>query len=61
MEKSWSILEIKSLQYLTEDDGGNFEFGPEDRRLLFYDETEAENILDELNDEFEGCYSLVEN
>ena len=38
---AFSIMEIQSRLFLTEDAGGNLCFGSEDERLIFYDETEC--------------------
>lgn len=56
---AFSIMEIQSRLFLTEDAGGNLCFGSEDERLIFYDETDAENVLLMLNEEYEGCYTLL--
>lgn len=55
-----SILEIGSGQFITEGADGGLCLGDKDVRLLFYDETDAENTLLMLNEERDGCYALVD-
>ena len=55
-----SIIEIESGQFITEDADGSLCLGDKDVRLLFYDETDAENTLLMLNEERDGCYALVD-
>lgn len=54
-----SIREIASGLYVVEDKEGAVELGAEDKRLLFYDESEAEDALERLNSEDDGCYILL--
>lgn len=55
-----SIIEIGSGLFITEDTDGGLCLGDRDVRLLFYDETDAENTLLMLNEERDGCYALVD-
>lgn len=55
-----SIIEIWSGQFVTENADGSLCLGDKDMRLLFYDETDAENTLLMLNEERDGCYALVD-
>lgn len=55
-----SIIEIESGQFITEGVDGGLCLGDKDVRLLFYDETDAENTLLMLNEERDGCYALVD-
>lgn len=55
-----SIIEIWSGQFVTEGADGGLCLGDNDARLLFYDETDAENTLLMLNEERDGCYALVD-
>lgn len=54
-----SIREIASGLYVVEDKEGAVELGAEDKRLLFYDECDAENTLERLNEDEDGCYVLL--
>ena len=54
------IIEIWSGQFVTEGADGRLCLGDKEARLLFYDETDAENILLMLNEERDGCYALVD-
>ena len=58
-DPSVSIIEIGSEQFITEDTDGSLCLGDKEARLLFYDETDAENTLLMLNEEYDGCYALV--
>ena len=55
-----SIIEIGSGQFITEGTDGSLCLGDKEARLLFYDETDAENTLLMLNEEHDGCYALVD-
>lgn len=55
-----SIIEIELGQFVTENADGGLCLGDKDVRLLFYDETDAENTLLMLNEERDGCYALVD-
>ena len=55
-----SIIEIGSGQFITEGTDGSLCLGDKEARLLFYDETDAENTLLMLNEERDGCYALVD-
>ena len=55
-----SIIEIGSGQFITEGTDGSLCLGDKEARLLFYDETDAENTLLMLNEERDGCYTLVD-
>lgn len=54
-----SIREATSGLYVVEDDEGAVELGEKGKRLLFYDECEAEDTLERLNDGEDGCYVLL--
>lgn len=55
-----SIIEIGSGLFITENADGGLCLGGKEVRLLFYDETDAENTLLMLNEERDGCYALVD-
>lgn len=55
-----SIIEIGSGLFITENADGGLCLGDKEVRLLFYDETNAENTLLMLNEERDGCYALVD-
>ena len=55
-----SIIEIGSGLFITENADGGLCLGNKEVRLLFYDETDAENTLLMLNEERDGCYALVD-
>lgn len=55
-----SIIEIGSGQFIAEGTDGSLCLGDKEARLLFYDETDAENTLLMLNEEHDGCYALVD-
>ena len=55
-----SIIEIWSGQFVTEGADDRLCLGDKEVRLLFYDETDAENTLLMLNEERDGCYALVD-
>lgn len=55
-----SIIEIGSGLFITENADGGLCLGDKEVRLLFYDETDAENTLLMLNEERDGCYALVD-
>lgn len=55
-----SIMEIRSGLFVTEAENGAIRWGSGDNRLIFYDETDAESILLRLNEEADGCYTLVD-
>lgn len=54
-----SIREATSGLYVVEDEEGAVELGEKSKRLLFYDECEAEDTLERLNDGEDGCYVLL--
>lgn len=54
-----SIREVTSGLYVVEDEEGAVELGEKGKRLLFYDECEAEDTLERLNDGEDGCYVLL--
>ena len=54
-----SIKDIASGLYLISVANGEFELGCEEDRLLFYNEAEAENVLDEGNDLYKACFVLI--
>ncbi len=53
------IREAVSGLYVTETDKDGIKLGEKDQRLLFYDECDAENTLEWLNEEEDGCYVLL--
>ena len=55
-----SIIEIWSGQFVTEGADGRLCLGDKEARLLFYDETDAEDTLLMLNEECDGCNTLVD-
>ncbi len=55
-----SIIERGSGLFITENADGGLCLGDKEVRLLFYDETDAENTLLMLNEERDGCYALVD-
>lgn len=55
-----SIIEIGSGLFITENADGGLCLGDKEVRLLFYDETDAENTLLMLNEERDGCCALVD-
>ena len=57
---SASIMEIHSGLFITDGENGEFRLGNEEDRLLFFDETDAENTLLQLNEEDDGCYTLID-
>lgn len=56
----FSIREVKSGMYLTEEIDGKYVFGKEEDRIIFYYETEAESVLEYLNDTTEYCCVLLD-
>ena len=54
-----SIRETVSGLYVTEAGNDGVVLGREEDRLLFFDACDAENTLDRLNDEEDGCYTLL--
>ena len=56
----FSIREAKNGMYLTEENNGKYTFGKEEDRIIFYDETEAECVLEYLNDVSEYCCVLLD-
>lgn len=54
-----SIKDIATGLYLVSVANGEFELGCEEDRLLFYNEAEAENVLDEGNDLYKACFVLI--
>ena len=57
--KKFSIKEIASGTYLTEEANGKYTFGKEEDRIIFYDEADAENVLEFLNGETDLCCVLL--
>ena len=45
--------------YLTEENNGKYTFGKEEDRIIFYNKTEAESVLEYLNDVTEHCCVLL--
>jgi hypothetical protein len=56
----FSIKEIKNGTFLTQDNLNQYVFGKEEERTIFYDKTEAENILEYLNCATEYCCVLLD-
>lgn len=56
----FSIREVENGMYLTEEISGKCVFGKEEDRIIFYDKTEAESILEYLNDITEYCCVLLD-
>ena len=56
----FSIREAENGMYLTEEINGKYTFGKEEDRIIFYDTTEAESILEYLNDTTEYCCVLLD-
>ena len=56
----FSIREVENGTYLTEENNGKYAFGKEEDRIIFYDEIEAESILEYLNDTTEYCCVLLD-
>ena len=56
----FSIREAESGMYLTEEKNGKYVFGKEEDRIIFYDEIEAEGVLEYLNDVTEYCCVLLD-
>ena len=56
----FSIREAENGMYLTEENKGKYTFGKEEDRIIFYDETEAESVLEYLNDATEYCCVLLD-
>ena len=59
MEK-FSIKEMETGMYLTEEVNGKYTFGKEEDRIIFYDEVDAESTLEYLNDTTEYCCVLLD-
>lgn len=55
----FSIMEITNKVYLTNEVDGKYIFGKEEDRIIFYDEADAENVLEFLNDETDLCCVLL--
>lgn len=55
-----SIKEIETGKYIIGEHNGKYQLGNKEERLFFFDECEAENILDELNEETGMCFSLID-
>ena len=55
----FSIKEVKNGMYLTEEINGKYTFGKEEDRIIFYDEIEADIVLEYLNDMTEHCCVLL--
>jgi hypothetical protein len=56
----FSIREAENGMYLTEEINGQYTFGKEEDSIIFYEETEAESILEYLNDTTEYCCVLLD-
>ena len=56
----FSIREAENGMYLTEEINGKYTFGKEEDRIIFYDEAEAESVLEYLNDTTEYCCVLLD-
>lgn len=56
----FSIREAENGMYLTEEINGKYTFGKEEDRIIFYDTTEAESIMEYLNDTTEYCCVLLD-
>lgn len=56
----FSIRETENGMFLTEEINGKYTFGKEEDRIIFYDETEAESVLEYLNDATEYCCVLLD-
>lgn len=56
----FSIREAENGMYLTEENNGKYTLGKEEDRIIFYNETEAENVLEYLNDTTEYCCILMD-
>ena len=54
-----SIMDITTGAYVTEETKGTIKLGSYAERLLFYDEMEAEAILQMLNENYADCFTLV--
>lgn len=54
-----SIMVLQSGKYLIEENANDFKIGEQAKRILFYDEAEAESVLEKLNDISELCFVLV--
>ena len=54
-----SIKNITQNTFVTEEMNGSVWYGPMEDRLLFYDEAEAEAVLELLNDIYADCFSLI--
>lgn len=58
--EQFSIREMKNGMYLTEENNGKYTFGKEEDRIIFYDEIEAEGVLEYLNNTTELCCVLLD-
>lgn len=56
----FSIKEAENGLYLTEEINDKYTFGKEENRIIFYDEAEAESVLEYLNDTTEYCCVLLD-
>ena len=54
-----SIKEAQTGLYLTDEGDGKFKLGTEKERIIFYDETEAESVLNRLNDTTDLMFVLL--
>ncbi len=54
-----SIYAAFEDKYLKNEKGGKFELGDKEERLLFFDESEAESVLEMLNDTSDICFALI--
>ena len=59
-EYKTSIYEAASRKYLTEQDESGYALGEEKDRIIFYDESEAESVLEMLNDVTDKCFVLLD-
>ena len=58
--EKFSIKEIENGAYFIAKDDDIYTFGKEEERTIFYDKTEAENILEYLNETTELCCVLLD-
>ena len=62
MSNIYTIKNITKNLYVKQDfDNSPIELVPEDKCTVFYEEGEAEALLEELNDTKEDCYTLIED
>ena len=58
-ERSFSILEIKSKNYVVCDGEGHLVLGRKEDRVLFYNEADVENVRMMLDEDMPGCYTII--